>query len=428
MSLGFSMRFNIGRIGRTKKAHYEQFFKNLPPPVPEWEPLCRFNETDFSVRLAPFTEAILGEWTNGELHISAKTNGAGPGYHAYLIELMDTIDMQPSRVDDQTGYYKTRDFAELQNHMEAWLHATSHTVVNIMEQSEEVENLTVSFPSNWMPVFSGDKVACPLGYFEKSFFESAKAGDLVGHAFFIWWNKEQDALFFRNAAFSLMLCEINWLEAFTDLEAQMIGSALESLEKAYALDPGLDYPVAEWLELAQLARPAEQAEPSDDDAGDDLVQTIKSRFTNIGKPAWGYKRGMITSYINGWGFNHNGKMHLDVTEDGSVAFWQEGRGMRITCANAGLEGGIKRSKEEIMAGITKTQEGTLVPFPLKNPDIISTILHKEEVAEGGEKIFSTMHMAIYNSEILLLSFYYKDKADRKWATDISATLVRTDSG
>src|SRR5687767_9591483 len=49
------------------------------------------NENGFYVTLHPCEETVSFEYANGNLICSAKTNSVGPGYHAYLVELLEKV-------------------------------------------------------------------------------------------------------------------------------------------------------------------------------------------------------------------------------------------------------------------------------------------------------------------------------------------------
>ena len=113
MGLGITVWLPVAEYG---KSYFEEYFRNIDYIIPHlYEPF--FCPGGFSVRLVLFEEEISGYWEDDMLVIQAKTNSAGPGYHAYVCELIDGIGIAPARVEDESGYFETRDFDTLKRFM-----------------------------------------------------------------------------------------------------------------------------------------------------------------------------------------------------------------------------------------------------------------------------------------------------------------------
>lgn len=73
-----------------------------------------------NVELHPAEEPVEFTIDNGTLKFSAKTNSAGPGYHAYLVDTLETVERQlgltwnwsdgSDDMGDETSFHSTRDF------------------------------------------------------------------------------------------------------------------------------------------------------------------------------------------------------------------------------------------------------------------------------------------------------------------------------
>ena len=98
MGLGFTMCFPVGNGANTSKEYYEKYFSGLSSVVPEWNTIFSSDDEGFRLKLVPFEENVYGNWEDGQLRISARTNSAGPGYHAYLIDVMDKLGTAPLEV------------------------------------------------------------------------------------------------------------------------------------------------------------------------------------------------------------------------------------------------------------------------------------------------------------------------------------------
>ncbi|MDR2861873.1 MAG: hypothetical protein LBV07_04940 [Syntrophobacterales bacterium] len=406
MGLGLTMWFPLNGQGANKE-RYQNYFQHLSSIVPSWKTNSFFDDKGFRVKLVPFEEDVYGTWEEERLCISAKTNSAGPGYHAYLIDLLDGLGIAPVEVEDETGYYGNRDFVSLQEEMTKWLRGLSEQILK-MSAGGKYKNLAVSLSIDCFPEDSGHLACCPLGYFEREFFAKAQKGKAGGAEFFIWWNQPQDAMFFKNTALNLIWCENNWLPPETELEHEIIAATLACLEKAYALEPGTDYPAAEWTELARLSR-------------DELLeQKLHSRFGSSGEARLGYKQGFVTHNIYGWRVTANGKMHFDREEDGSLVWWDDVRTIRATAFSVELKEGA--DSESLLQSATRSEENC-DPFTLRNPKIAASIQH-DHIEENGEPLFQTRLTAALDDKLLILSLFYVHAADRDWAIKVSASVAR----
>ena len=410
MGLGFTISFPVGKDSeKTGKKFYEKYFRELPSIVPNWDTGCFFDDTGFRIKLVPFEEDVYGTWEDKMLSVSAKTNSAGPGYHAYLIDVLDGLDVAPVEVDDETEYYSNRDFSLLQNEMAKWLRGLSNQILE-MSTNGEYSNLAVSLPIDCVPESTNHFTCCPLGYFEKDFFERAQNDENAGQEFFIWWNKPQDAELFRNTAMNLIWCKNNWLPPETDDEHEIIVATLECLEKAYTLNPDLEYPTEEWIEIARLS-------------GDEsLAKKLHDRFDITGSGSLGYKRGSVSSIANGWRFTHSGKVHFDREEDGCLVWWDDDRTIRISTFSVQFKEDVTNKSESLLRSATEN-ETDCEPFSLRNSKIAACIQHAE-IEENGEPLFQTRLTAALDNELIIISLFYINASDREWAVKICASVAR----
>jgi hypothetical protein len=410
MGLGFSMKLPAGRLAKKSRKQYEQYFGSLKPVIPDWNPVSTFEDAGFLVKLVPFEEEIYGTWENGDLRISAKTSSAGPGYHAYLVDLIDGLGVAPLEVKDDTGYYDARNYSALQDEMSGWLRILSEQLIKMGDSGQDYAALSVSLRIDGFPEATGHFACCPLGYYEREFVEMALSGQNLGPEFFVWWNQQQDALFYRNAALCQILSDVNWLMPRSSGERLSVSSALGCLEIAFGLDPYLAYPAAEWLELARLSGDAA------------LAEAIRSRFGAVGQATLGYNRGIISSEMHGWRFSHSGMMHAEFEDEGETyVHWDGKRTIRVSSLTVEFNGNPPNKSEMLLASATAKE--SYEPFRLRNADIPAKILHKQ-IEENGKPLWSTSLNAAMENELLVMSLYYEDEADREWALGVCASVAR----
>ncbi|MCL2589189.1 MAG: hypothetical protein FWD84_07260, partial [Oscillospiraceae bacterium] len=263
---------------------------------------------------------------------------------------------------------------------------------------------------DWLPEAAEHFTSCPLGHFEKEFFERVQGGEDVGVEFFIWWHQARDALFLKQAARSMIVQYINWLPPETDEERETLTATLACLEQAYALDPNLAFPAAEWVELAQL---------SGDTA---LAETLQSRFGDVGEATLGYRRGIVSSNVNGWRFSHSGKMHADRDPDGALVYWDDKGTIRLSTATVEFNGEVSNKSEALLNSAMGNEAG-YAPMGLRNAEVAAQIRHTQ-TEEDGQLLWYTSLLAALEGELLILSLFYEDQRDRDWAVRICASVTR----
>ena len=274
--------------------------------------------------------------TQDGLEISAQTNVFGPGYHDYVINLLDemTYKTRLSWVDDEddepdeTGYWQHRNFQELQTSHADWLRLLISVILEKdpenfgppQKDRHQVPGLVCMSP-NILPL-GPQLVSMPLGPKSREELEALKDDP---SRFFIWWEKsihpsffrrnwQHPATFYLKYALNFMWENINWLPPETDEEKQLIDQTLYYLNLAWNSDPILNFPVAEWLEMASLT-------------GDELlVETLTHRFPDhqTRQPAIGYRRGQIEATCGGpWSLILPGTLHHQITEDNMMVWWND---------------------------------------------------------------------------------------------------------
>lgn len=133
--------------------------------------------------LHPAEESIFFERRDNRILCSAKTSSAGPGYHAYVVELLDRVGREhglrwkwefapDAEVSgDECEFFQRRDFALLQADMARHLRALARYLVD-----EQVEEASLSLPVGFFPVQPG-RLRTPLGPQDLSWAQQIAAAD-----------------------------------------------------------------------------------------------------------------------------------------------------------------------------------------------------------------------------------------------------------
>lgn len=424
MGLGISVTAPLGFLKSRTTNKIKNYFNSLSSPVPHRQVSVYDQGEQMQVSLFPFEENVYVTFDKNTVTISAKTNSAGPGYHAHVVALIDDLaaktglKVTASSVEDETGYYADRDFGALQDSMFDWLEALSY---NVMEQcgNSNYTGLSICMPLEITPAAEDYFASYPLGYLDEGYLErvinAKKSGDChekeaVCSQFFIWWSPSMDAEFYKKCALATMWADIQWIPPHGDAETALYDSALTCLEKAYERDPHLAYPVQEWMELAALREDAA------------LSATLAERF-GPRDPGYvsnlGFMRGNVNClFANGWRLTRPGAMRYEFDE--ANVWWDDTRTIRASVLTVAPKDGVV-DNQALLADVGQDED--YVPYDgLKNKDIAAKILH-QPTKENGEDVFLTCLLAAYNNQLLILSVYYENPEEKPWAQSVCASIT-----
>lgn len=420
MGLGITMNVPTKGLFRDKMRNgMRAYFEGLPSVVPGQSVRVYPDDHGIQIRLVPFEDNVYVQFEDTVAVISARTNSAGPGYHAYLVGVLDGLVRQTgakltaAAVKDETGYYADRDFQALQGSMAAWAVSVANAIIEKVGQGHQ--NLAVSMPLEQIPVTDGRVVSYPLGYLDEPTLRSIQRQEdlrTILRQFFLWWDEGLTADFFRKAALSIMWQDINWLPPLTGDDGSVDDGAYQSvlacLEQAWAFDTALSYPEAEWLEAAKLI------------GDDDLVTTLMGRFPDAVKkePEIGFLRGWVNSMLSaGWYIEHPGKMYFDGSD--RWVWWDDDLTIRVSVLSFQPAGGGDVDPDETLG-----QLGREEPFEvlaLKDKKVSAKVLTKT-TEEEGEMLWQTVLIAAHGNTVLMSTLYYADKALESLALRICRSL------
>ncbi len=260
-----------------------------------------------------------GPWTvRGE----CVSTPAGAGLHRAAVELLDNLPIHSLNAQDETGFFRHRDFQRMkEEHFYPWL----NTLVDVcrQESGKGVSGIQLCWDlEQYAPEDIPDTVITPMGRFRLSeLAEMAERGGIeaLAERFFLWNGRTQDARFFRNRAINTLWEACRFAPSTRGLEDTAVNnSILDDLERAARLDPGLPLPRSAYLEVCALADRA----PSLPEGPE-----LKEEFSP------GYRKGLVThalgtlrvtlpgAYLYRWEpWDNGGGAHLwsDDTSDGPV--------------------------------------------------------------------------------------------------------------
>jgi hypothetical protein len=272
------------------------------------------------LRLHPAAEEVEIAAAPGGLQIFNKTSTVGPGYHQFVIELVDAmardLDLRLThQAESETvNFAISRDFESLRREM---LHLLGAIAAGVLRQSGVSSASGYSINMDLNAVFAPLGFAnTPMGPRDRTWFIETSKNPIHGVDLWPWYNEGKSAEYYRGVAVALMWTELPWRAPLNDDESTALAHALASLDCAFDWDPGLGYPWREWLELLSLT----ESEDSD-------MQTIRERAAHVhaDAPLIGYRRYPV-EYRNGpgnWQVQVPGRFIQEFDEESNWMAWDD---------------------------------------------------------------------------------------------------------
>jgi len=367
------------------------------------------------VFLYPTEEPVFVKVERAQLGCNARTSGAGPGYHAFVVELLDRLaedlgtswlpeapDAANSAEDagtfDETGYFTHRDVARLQDEMLAWLRGLSGALT--ADRGEPIEGpFLVCMPvETELP--SDLEFVTPLGARDRLWFlETSRAeGEALsdrGEEWFAWWGQGVDAIAVRNAGVALLWSDVAWHPPLDDAEAEAMRRVLACFDRAQAIDRAVTLPDLELAELRTLVR----ADPAD------ARPPAPNRL--------GLKRHELRRQLTGgWSLRLPGYWYLQ-DEDGSLQFWLGEREVHATTFT--IEGASRSHLIERERAQQKTP--SVLSFSTDRMDVEGCLL---ETGEDGLEHLQVV--AAIDAGLCVLTLVYP-AGDSAWAESVARSLA-----
>ncbi len=358
--------------------------------------LIEFNEQGHRalwLTLHPAEEPLeLSVTGSGRVLASARTSAAGPGYHAFVCELLDLFAKEFSirwegvdptgQTGDDTGYFHHRDRARLESEMRGWLRAIGRS----LSATEPVtwSGVAVSMPASG-PQFEADGVVTPLGPRDAAYWKQLETDDEAARQFFPWWEPGTGPGYLLGRALCRMWTDVRWKVPETDPERATHAEVLVLLQHAYEREPARAFPFAEWAELLAFrgeALPKGAPEPSS-------------------APSIGYRRReVVAKPFTGVAIRVPGAFSESYDKRGSWSAWEEGRTVWLS----------------LLAG----KRGGKAP-PVDQPE--PTVEHTSEDGEAMHRVHGK-RVVVTETEVraLMVSVVFTKAEHEAWAREVWASV------
>ena len=384
------------------------FARRQPAPLGEWFDSSPVDDTLY-VDLFPVEENAEFNFGDEKIICSAKTSTAGPGYHAYLVDLLDELrgklglDWRAGEGDsaDETEYFDRRSFARLQRTMLDWLQGLSRTLVARID--EFTPPVMLGMPVGFAPK-SEAFAASSMGEWPRQWFEriaASEGADLVraAEAFFPWWDRTVTAKALRGFALSRCWMDIRWTVPANESERRLYSSTLGCFERAIESDSGLSVPELAIAKLRSLLSPdAEVAAP--DEVGIGHLRRVMRR------PLPGQ-----------WTIDLPGYYYSELEDDGGTqVYWFADRTVRASSISfKPLEG---KTAADVLGEIDPDKgEASL---PLEHDHLVAKYTFARD---DGDDCFMFQACVAKADGKCIITICFSVESDRLWAEHTAASVT-----
>lgn len=234
------------------------------------EPLISYVKLDtgsaYMFTLHPAAESLYLEIDGEYVSISAKTSTVGPGYHAFLISIMDSVQAKLGLKwewgadDDEAGFAQHRSFELLQSEMAKHLKSLA-TIVSEQIAERGLTGMMLSMPVDCGIQTFENEILTPVGPVAPAalrLWAGSEGPELMRAAinYFPWWEAGLGGSFYRGLALHSIWTHMRWARPLDDAERRDIERTLAWCGEAERLRADPPVPAAPVSELrALLASP-----------------------------------------------------------------------------------------------------------------------------------------------------------------------------
>lgn len=371
------------------------------------------SETSLYVTLHPCEETVSFEYANDSLICSAKTNSVGPGYHAYLVELVEKIGMDlhiqwtwnleegEEYYLDETDYYRHRDFKQLQFEMLKWLKALAKSFTEEGKNEQCMFTMPLGYPRMKRNYFA----VSPLGIWTRESFKKIAESEVhdlewAGQAFFIWWNKKDDAQLYKKTGIALLNVECPWHYPADDKEKKLLSNIDSCFEIAKKLDPEIDLPFTDWGTVRNF---------------------LNEEDADIPETEFGYKKGLMAFDLPGkWLIDLPGNFYYTVDESSEVYYDHE-RTVRSICYTRNDD----KNDQEYADGFLKDKDNAGAEFLTSGSDIAGkAIVYYSIDKELEQEYWILQGVKVKGDKFVFSTICYPSDDYKQWAIDTWNSIRR----
>lgn len=398
MSIGFTFTGRVKKpellIAAAKRAADERYYG-----LSQWEgglsvSLCPL---DGRVRMTWKKESgLFGQWTvEGE----CVSTPAGPGLHRAAVELVDALGLQKLAVEDETDYYRHRDFEKMcWEHFYPWLKTLVQVCCEKLSEGGYGSMCMCWDMDQYKPEDIPGTVITPVGRFSARWMLETverEGIETLAERFFLWYHPgKRDALYDRQIALNLLWEHCYFAPSSRSGEDESINENIcKNLEMAARLDPSLPLPRRAYEEVCALAD-----RPPDLPRGEELEEEFVP----------GFRKGLVTYCIGPMNLTLPGLYRYEREEwdsgGGCDKWWDEASSSPIWRVN-----GYRKNQGE--AAFTPALEGDC---DLKQHDIPGGAIRYgwRELEEDGAPLWQVRAEVITGPSLFVLTVTHLNPEER----------------
>ena len=421
MGLGFLVKADIPKRGLLRQTPSQnKLFSDISRAIRRFttDPLqarmitADVQEHTLSITLHPCAEPVRFLWEPDQaIEASAKTSTLGPGYHAYVVELLNRVGTAlglrwdwAEEEADETEFANEGDFGLLQDRMASLLRVLGRILLE--NAADGYSNLMVDMPMGYPAPQADDFAIAPRGPLSESWCRSLAVADgedlrRVSQEYYLWWERAADAEYWRKTGLSLLSCEVWWHVPRSEGERATCQLTLDCLARAAELDQRAPLPTAEINELRHLL-----SQPADAPARVPSTSGI------------GYRRHQMVHHLAGqWTIQVPGYYYQTwEDDDGETVFWFGGRTVRFSSLTLSSEDGRLATPEDLL--------GEKTPEELCGAEVVD--LDKGPLrgwatirlnTDDGQPYWILQGKVACGNCLGIVTVCFEDAADREWAVE-----------
>lgn len=295
----------------------------------------------------------------GRVAVSAKTSTVGPGYHAYVCDLIHRLGDglaiewdspgEGSGSGDETGYFRSGDRGALEEEFLRWLGGVARIVADGLARDYQWMMISMAIGHHFR---HHGPLVTPLGPRDVRWLRAVAEDPGRGIDIFPWWPPGIGAPYFLGRALTRMWRDVRWRAPLDADEGRLLMDVHLDLARAHRLDPAPDFPWREWCELMdQIEAHFGYIEMP----GDDVEWDVRRRAAGaaVDPPLIGYRRRPVrVDLTDGWSIEIPGEMAEEWDDEGLWTARDAARAVFFRSYRPSKEDGSEPRIPEILDGLT----------------------------------------------------------------------------
>lgn len=184
--------------------------------------------------------------------LTSNTRHAGPGFHAFVVDFFQDIQQElPGDYEmmDELEFDKDGDFHRI---VHRYQDEIEYLRGRLLKREPIIHKNYIYDETYYLPLEKEGFIATPIGYLDEKEFRKMDAMDLMD-VFYVWNAWDHDALYFKNAALTLLAKEGYDDFILMNEHTEKVASTIcDYIELAYEKDPTLPLPMKTYRRYCEM--------------------------------------------------------------------------------------------------------------------------------------------------------------------------------